>query len=46
MDFGGDKYHNRNWQLVNALETFMKENGLVIGSKTETIFTVFNKEDL
>jgi len=46
MDFGGDKYHNRNWQLVDALDKFMKENGLAIRNGTETNFIVVNEEDL
>ena len=41
-----DGYHNRAWQLVNALDTFMEENGLAIENGTETNFIVVNEEDL
>ena len=41
-----DGYHNRNWQLVNALDTFMAENGLAIENGTSTDFIILNEEDL
>lgn len=40
------RYHNRNWQLVNALDTFMEENGLARENGTETDFIIINEEDL
>ena len=40
------RYHNRNWQLVNALDTFMEENGLARENGTSTDFIIINEEDL
>jgi len=44
-EFGGGKYQNRGWKLVNALDTFMEENGLARENGTSTDFIIINKED-